>query len=297
MGKVTIDEVVIDGNKRTGIDVRSASFINLQGVTSKNNAQNGFSTEAIGADVTIENSIFLTNGSDLRNKAEGSWKRSGVYLWLPKSVSIRNSVSNANRMDGFLIYDSPILNMTDVDAMRNGDDGIQVRESSAAYGYDYTHGSDYLVGAYYYPWYGKNFHNCAGYLRKDLIPPQQPYLGEYDDSDPDVITKHLEWIRKANIGLLVTSWWGPNRIEDNNTREVIMEHDHIGNLKIALHYETTGRIKNGKNMTVPRKDIQYMCENYFDHPNYYKIQNGPVVVIYVSRKLHETEFWKKHYLQ
>jgi glycoprotein endo-alpha-1,2-mannosidase len=93
------------------------------------------------------------------------------------------------------------------------------------------------------------------------------------------------WFRKANIGLLVTSWWGPDRIEDTNTLEVIMEHEHIGNLKIALHYETTGRIKDGKNMTVPRSDIQYMCENYFDHPNYYKIDGRPVVVMYISRKL------------
>ncbi|OEU08978.1 hypothetical protein FRACYDRAFT_139389, partial [Fragilariopsis cylindrus CCMP1102] len=141
------------------------------------------------------------------------------------------------------------------------------------------------VGVYYYPWHGKDFHNGQGYLRKELDPPQLPMLGEYDDSDPAVIAQHMEWFRKANIGLLVTSWWGPNRIEDTNMLEVIMEHEHIGNLKIALHYETTGRIKNGEDMTVPRTDIQYMCENYFNHPNYYKIDGRPVIVMYISRKL------------
>ena len=153
-------------------------------------------------------------------------------------------------------------------------------------GFDYTANSDYLVGTYYYPWYGNNFHNGEGYLRQDLIPQQEPALGEYNDSDADVIAQHMQWFRQANIGLLVTSWWGPNRGEDNTTKNVIMEHQDIGNLKIALHYETTGRINDDGDMSVPRDDIKYMCENYFDHPNYYKIDGRPVLAVYVTRVLH-----------
>jgi Glycosyl hydrolase family 99 len=153
-------------------------------------------------------------------------------------------------------------------------------------GYDYTADTDYLVGVYYYPWHGSNFHNGDGYLRKELIPAHQPALGEYDDSRPDVIAQHMRWFRKANIGLLVTSWWGPDRVEDSNTKDVIMEHEDVGNLKIALHYETTGRIK-GSDMSTARSDIQYMCEHYFDHPNYYHINDRPVLVIYITRSLHD----------
>jgi glycoprotein endo-alpha-1,2-mannosidase len=153
-------------------------------------------------------------------------------------------------------------------------------------GFDYNANTNYLVGTYYYPWYGDNFHNGEGYLRQDLIPQQQPALGEYNDSEAQVIAQHMQWFRQANIGLLVTSWWGPNRREDNTTKNVIMEHKDIGNLKIALHYETTGRIKDDGDMSVPRSDIQYMCENYFDHPNYYKIDGRPVLVVYVTRVLH-----------
>eukprot|EP00536_Pseudo-nitzschia_multiseries_P001546 jgi/Psemu1/3502/gm1.3502_g len=152
--------------------------------------------------------------------------------------------------------------------------------------YDYRANSDYLVGTYYYPWYGDNFHRGGGYLRRDLTPPQQPALGEYDDSNPEVIAQHMKWFRQANIGLLVTSWWGPNRIEDSNTKDVILKHEDIGNLKIALHYETTGRIKDTTDMSNPRNDIQYICENYFDHPNYYKIDGRPVLFVYVTRVLH-----------
>lgn len=155
-------------------------------------------------------------------------------------------------------------------------------------GYDYRADTDYLVGVYYYLWHGDNFHG-GEYLRHDLNPRHQPTLGEYNDSDPATIAQHMAWFRQANIGLLVTSWWGPNRLEDTNTKDVIMQHEDIGNLKIALHYETTGRIGDGLDLLVNAKtDIEYMCENYFDHPNYYKIDDRPVIFIYISRHLETT---------
>ncbi|KAL3918558.1 MAG: hypothetical protein SGILL_004179 [Bacillariaceae sp.] len=173
-------------------------------------------------------------------------------------------------------------NVQDDPATENGDGG-----SAVVQGYDYTANSNYLVGVYYYPWHGENFHNDGGYMRQDLTPQHQPALGEYNDSDPAVIAQHMKWFRQANIGLLVTSWWGPNRLEDSNTKDVIMEHEDVGNLKIALHYETTNRLGDGRDRIGNAKtDIEYMCEHYFNHPNYYKIDGRPVIFIYVSRKLH-----------
>jgi len=289
---ILIDGAIFGGNGLNGIDIWSAATITLQGVVSKNNAFNGLSVEAPDSIVEIANSLFLHNGMNiqlLKQPWKQPWKQSGIYMWLPKRVTITNSVSNGNSMDGIIIWDVTDLKFTDVDVMRNGNDGIEIRETKSEYVDEYTTTSDYLVGAYYYPWHGANFHNDGGYLRKELTPPQSPTLGEYDDSDPDVINKHLEWFRKSNIGLLVTSWWGPNpRVEDTNTLK-ILDHDSIGNVKIALHYETTGRIKeeDGDAMSVVESDIEYMCENYFDHPNYYKINNRPVLVVYISRKLEQ----------
>jgi len=281
---ITIDGATFDGNGLNGIAIYTVTTLSLQGVISKKNGQNGLFVEAIDAVVEIANSVFLANGKNVRKE---SWERAGVYMWLAKQVSITNSVSNRNGKDGILIWDVPDLKLADVDAMNNGNNGIQIRESSAAYGYDYTANSNYLVGAYYYPWHGDDFHNGGGYLRKELVPRQSPTLGEYNDSDSDTIRQHLEWFRKSNIGLVVTSWWGPNRIEDSNTRDVLMEHEYIGNLKVALHYETTGRVREeaGDDMSNVASDIEYMCDNYFDHPNYYKIDGRPVLVLYISRKL------------
>ena len=141
------------------------------------------------------------------------------------------------------------------------------------------------VGAYYYPWYGKDFHKGSPYLRRELSPKQGPLLGEYDDTDPAVIARHLQWSRQANIELWVTSWWGPKSREDDTILHVILPHQDLGSHKIALFYETTGRIKepdySTKNVAT---DIAHMCQNYFSHPNYYKIDDRPVLFMYVTRK-------------
>lgn len=120
-------------------------------------------------------------------------------------------------------------------------------------------------------------------MRRDLEPRHVPTLGEYDDSTPEVVGQHIRWSRQANIGLWITSWWGPERLEDYTTKDVILQHEDLGDLKIALHYETSNRVKGG--VTGISDDMSYMCENYFDHPNYYKVNGRPVIFVYITRVL------------
>jgi hypothetical protein len=147
--------------------------------------------------------------------------------------------------------------------------------------------SNITVGAYYYPWHSDDFHRGQGYLREQLATVQKPSLGEYDDSDPATIAQHLAWSRQANIRLWVTSWWGEGSREDITTKEVILNHPDLKNHKIALFYETTGRIKQSEEFSTHRvvPDIEYLCEKYFDHPNYFRIDGRPVLFIYLTRKL------------
>ncbi|KAL3942931.1 MAG: hypothetical protein SGBAC_002959 [Bacillariaceae sp.] len=149
-----------------------------------------------------------------------------------------------------------------------------------------------VVGAYYYPWHADDFHNNEGYLREDLEPRQQPLLGEYDDRDESVVTQHLRWSRQANINLWVTSWWGPNSQSDLTTRQNILPHPKLRNHKIAVFYETLGRIRPAEDYSLQRveSDMQHLCANFFDHPNYYTVDdtaNGPrpVLFVYLTRSL------------
>lgn len=144
-----------------------------------------------------------------------------------------------------------------------------------------------MVGAYYYPWYKDDFHRGDGYVRKLLSPPQQPWLGEYDDTNPATISQHLQWSRQANVHLWVSSWWGPGSREDVTLRESILTHPELNDHKVALFYETTGRIKESEGYSTERvaPDLEYVCQEYFDHPNYLRIDGKPVLFVYLTRKL------------
>ena len=100
--------------------------------------------------------------------------------------------------------------------------------------------TDIMVGVYYYPWHADDFHRGQGYLREKL--GQCPTLGEYDDSDPVTIERHLSWSKQANIGLWVSSWWGPGSREDETLLNSILPLPELGDHKVALFYETTSRI-------------------------------------------------------
>jgi hypothetical protein len=135
------------------------------------------------------------------------------------------------------------------------------------------------VGAYYYPWHADDFHRDDGYLRDLLDPRHQPTLGEYDDTRPEIIAQHLAWSRQANIRLWVCSWWGAGAREDTTISNVIMKHTDLGDHQIALLYESTGRVKSSENWDPKRvgPDVERMCDVYFDHPNYYKVDGKPVI--------------------
>ncbi len=147
-----------------------------------------------------------------------------------------------------------------------------------------TMNSAYTVGVYYYPWYAGDFHG-GRYLREHLVPPQPPTLGEYDDRESAVIAQHLQWSREANASLWVASWWGPGRREDTALRQHILPHEDLRDTKIALFYETPGRVPGFTDVSNVSADLTYVAENYFEHPNYLRLDGRPVLFVYLTRVL------------
>jgi len=142
----------------------------------------------------------------------------------------------------------------------------------------------YRAGAYYYPWHYNDFHG-GQYLREHLVPPQLPELGEYNDRTEAVINQHLDWSRFAGIDFWVASWWGPQSREDVTLLNHILSNPNLNDIKIAVFYETTGRTNNFEAYNNLGSDITYIAENYFNHPNYLKVNNKPVLFIYLTRVL------------
>lgn len=136
---------------------------------------------------------------------------------------------------------------------------------------------DYTVGAYYYPWYyGSGFHGGAS-IRNHLVPPQQPTLGWYDQSQSSVISSHFLWARSAGIDFFACSYWGKNNATDLCIQNMMFPNPDIGNLKLAVFLETAA-ITQSK----VASETNYLCDNYFKRPGYYRLNNKPVIFIYLT---------------
>lgn len=154
------------------------------------------------------------------------------------------------------------------------------------------------VGAYYYPWWYQHFQvSKLGYLRKKLNPRQEIRIGQYDDRKASVVRQHLAWSKQANIQVWISSWWGPQSGTDLAIRDLMFTNKvDLEDHKIALLYETTGRIKKDDNGNYNYEknvasDFNYICQqqDYFSHGNYYKINGRPVIAIYLTRALDSNE--------
>lgn len=149
-----------------------------------------------------------------------------------------------------------------------------------------------LVGASYYPWYTEGKHWSATYLRAKLEKPQLPVLGEYDCAKQSVISQHVIWSVDAGIDFWINSWWGPGSSTDRIITDAQQTNsDFRQKMGYCLLYETTGRLGNipisinAQTIQTFKADLEYICEKHFSKPNYLKIDNKPVLYLYLTRTL------------
>lgn len=146
-----------------------------------------------------------------------------------------------------------------------------------------------LVGAYYYPWYGK-----PGQWEQAIA--NKPILGRYDSRDPPVIDRHVEWARRAGIDFFAMSWWGPDSWEDGALQGAYLRSQDV--LPFAIHYESAGRLHKPEDAPIDFEeslpsgetrgerfvaDMAYLADSYLHHPAYATVDGRPIVVLYLAR--------------
>jgi hypothetical protein len=128
-------------------------------------------------------------------------------------------------------------------------------------------GSDpsYKVAAFYYPWYGnpETDGKWIHWSKNNHLPPEDigadyyPALGAYSSNDPAVVARHMEWLRQAGVGVIITSWWGQGSREDQVVPLLLQTAERYG-IKVAFHIEPYA----GRTAESLISDIQYLYESY-----------------------------------
>ncbi len=102
----------------------------------------------------------------------------------------------------------------------------------------------YKVGAFYYPWYGNPATDGKWiyWIQNNHVPPDDissdyyPALGAYSSNDAAVVAQHMEWLRQAGIGVIITSWWGQGSREDQVVPLLLSTAEQYS-IKVAFHIE------------------------------------------------------------
>ncbi|MBI5779680.1 MAG: glycoside hydrolase family 99-like domain-containing protein [Planctomycetes bacterium] len=151
------------------------------------------------------------------------------------------------------------------------------------------------VGAYYHTYDAKDSPFWQRYLREKLNIQQQPQLGEYTCRDEAVIKQHLDWARGAGIDFFAMNWFGPGSASDVTIKNYFSAYlkRAKSDFKFCLVYQTPYILTFEKGVVIIDHDslrllqnhLLYAADEYFKEPNYLKINNRPVVFIYVSHLL------------
>jgi len=161
-----------------------------------------------------------------------------------------------------------------------------------------------LIGAFYYPWYNRNDPYFSHWFNRDVWKRRgfkgEPLLGGYDSRDPDVIRKHIDWATGHGIDFFLVSWGfhGPGTFTDIVLKDHFLRSELVCDIKFAILYETNGRLKSARdellgydivnlddsrNQEILFADFDYFERVYFNHPQYLRIHDAPVVFFDILR--------------
>ena len=131
----------------------------------------------------------------------------------------------------------------------------------------------YKVAAFYYPWYGnpENDGKWIHWTQNNHLPPSDissdyyPALGAYSSNDPAVVEQHMQWLRQAGVGVIITSWWGQGSREDEVV-PLLLKAAEKYEIKVAFHIEPY----SGRTAETLVGDIRYLYETYGGSPAFFR---------------------------
>ncbi|PWR72916.1 glycoside hydrolase family 99-like domain-containing protein [Methanospirillum stamsii] len=162
-----------------------------------------------------------------------------------------------------------------------------------------------MIGAHYYPWYGKLANIIIGGGNWDSGTAHTPILGKYSSDNEEVIREHVRMAKSAGIDFFILEWTGPGLWEDKIIRKHCIPVFESMQMPFCIMYDSyftlhktetdptwdlskkyDCRITKGMKMI---EDFQYLLRTYFSHPLYFHIQKRPAVMVFLAYKYRDTQ--------
>jgi len=151
--------------------------------------------------------------------------------------------------------------------------------------------SKYLIGINYFPGWKQGTH--YGWEKIEPFPERKPVLGWYDEGSPEVADWEIKWCLEHGVSFFNYCWYNGGNIGIDKKVVPRLEHaleDGLLKSRYVSMFKFTIMFENGGTVISTPSDLtdvlfDYWLKNYFSHPSYLKVDNKPVLFIYLPHKL------------
>jgi len=137
--------------------------------------------------------------------------------------------------------------------------------------------SEYEIGALYFPGWPK----VEAWERIwKVAPERKPVLGWYDEANPEVVDWQIKWAVENGISYFMVDWyWDRGRQHLDHWVKAFQKARHKSFLKWAVMWANHN--PPGSHSEADQRAVtEFWCKNYFNTPEYYRIDGRPVVLIW-----------------
>lgn len=137
---------------------------------------------------------------------------------------------------------------------------------------------DLEIGAYYFP--GWDTANKWRPIR-DVAPERKPVLGWYDEANPECADWQIKWAVENGIKFFMLDWYwsAGGRHLEHWLHNAYMKSKHRKYLKWCMMW-ANHNAPDTHSEADQRAVTQYWIDHYFAMPEYYRINDMPVVIIW-----------------
>ena len=142
--------------------------------------------------------------------------------------------------------------------------------------------SKYEIGAFYFP----GFPTLGQWQPIRSYPNRKPILGWYDESNPECADWQIKWAVEHGIKFFMVDWYWSrgNRQLEHWLHNAYGKARYRKYLKWAVMWANHNP-PNTHSVEDWRQVTQYWIDNYFNMPEYYRIDNRPAVFIWAPQNV------------
>ncbi|MHB1034315.1 MAG: glycoside hydrolase family 99-like domain-containing protein [Pirellulales bacterium] len=145
--------------------------------------------------------------------------------------------------------------------------------------------SDYLVGAYYFPGWKPGVH--TGWTAIRDFPERKPLLGWYHEGDPDIADWHIKWAVEHGISFFAYDWyWDRGQRQLEHALDGYFKSRYRKSLQFCLLWANHNPPKSTSEEDLAAV-TRFWIDHYFRQPEYLRIDNKPVVIIFTPNRITE----------